>query len=54
MYLRLDNSDTANSVLEAARNLAGERVTATGQIEPHTDAKLRSPYFLSPSTLVTA
>ena len=54
MYLRLDNSDTANSVLEAARNLAGERVTATGLIEPHTDAKLRSPYFLSPSTIVTA
>jgi hypothetical protein len=54
MYLRLDDSDTANSVVQAARSLAGERIVATGFIEPHTDAKLRSPYFLSPSTLAAA
>jgi len=41
-------------VLQAARDLTGERVVAAGVIEPHTDTRLRSPYFLSPSTLAAA
>ena len=54
LFLRVDRSGSTAVVLQAARDLAGERVVATGVIEPHTDSKLRSPYFLSPSTLAAA
>jgi len=54
LFLRVDRSGSTEAVLQAARDLTGERVVATGVIEPHTDSKLRSPYFLSPSTLVAA
>ena len=54
LFLRIDKSGSTDAVLQAARDLTGERVVATGVIEPHTDSKLRSPYFLSPSTLVAA
>ena len=54
LFLRVDKSGSTDAVLQAARDLTGERVVATGVIEPHTDSKLRSPYFLSPSTLAAA
>ena len=54
LFLRVDRSGSTDAVLQAARNLTGERVVATGLIEPHADSRLRSPYFLSPSTLAAA
>ena len=54
LFLRVDRSGSTDVVLQAARDLAGERVVATGVIEPHTDTRLRSPYFLSPATLTAA
>jgi hypothetical protein len=54
LFLRIDKSGSTGVVLQAARDLTGERVVATGVIEPHSDSKLRSPYFLSPSTLAAA
>jgi hypothetical protein len=54
LFLRIDRSGSTDAVLQAARDLTGERVVATGVIEPHTDTRLRSPYFLSPSTLAAA
>ena len=54
LFLRVDRSGSTDEVLQAARDLTGERVVATGVIEPHADSKLRSPYFLSPSTLAAA
>ncbi len=54
LFLRVNGSELTDAVLQAARDLTGERVVATGVIEPHSDSKLRSPYFLSPSTLVAA
>ena len=54
LFLRINGSESADVVLQAARDLLGERVVATGVIEPHADSKLRSPYFLSPSTLAAA
>jgi len=54
LFLRIDKSGSTDVVLQAARDLTGERVVATGVIEPHSDSKLRSPYFLSPSTLAAA
>ena len=54
LFLRVDRSGSTDAVLQAARNLTGERVVATGVIEPHADSRLRSPYFLSPSTLAAA
>ena len=54
LFLRVDRSGSTDAVLQAARDLTGERVVATGSIEPHADSKLRSPYFLSPSTMAAA
>ncbi len=54
LFLRVNGNELTDAVLQAARDLTGERVVATGVIEPHSDSKLRSPYFLSPSTLVAA
>ena len=54
LFLRVDRSGSTDAVLQAARDLTGERVVAAGVIEPHTDTRLRSPYFLSPSTLTAA
>ena len=54
LFLRIDQSGSTDAVLQAARDLTGEQVVATGVIEPHTDTRLRSPYFLSPSTLAAA
>ena len=54
LFLRVDRSGSTDAVLQAARELTGERVVATGLIEPHADSRLRSPYFLSPSTLAAA
>ena len=54
LFLRFDKDGSTDTVLKAARDLVGEKVVATGVIEPHTDTKLRSPYFLSPSTLAAA
>ena len=54
LFLRVGRSGSTDAVLQAARDLTGERVVATGLIEPHADSKLRSPYFLSPSTLAAA
>ena len=54
LFLRVDRSGSTDAVLQAARDLVGEKVVAAGLIEPHADSKLRSPYFLSPSTLVAA
>jgi hypothetical protein len=54
LFLRIDRSGSTDAMLQAARDLTGERVMATGVIEPHSDSKLRSPYFLSPSTLAAA
>jgi hypothetical protein len=54
LFLRVDRSGSTDAVLQAARDLTGERVVATGLIEPHADTRLRSPYFLSPSTLAAA
>ena len=54
LFLRVDRSGSTYAVLQAARDLTGERVVATGLIEPHADSKLRSPYFLSPATLAAA
>ena len=54
LFLRVDRSGSTDAVLQAARDLTGERVVATGLIEPHADSRLRSPYFLSPSTLAAA
>ena len=54
LFLRINGSESTDGVLQAARDLTGERVVATGVIEPHSDSKLRSPYFLSPSTLAAA
>ena len=54
LFLRINGSESTDGVLQAARDLTGERVVSTGVIEPHSDSKLRSPYFLSPSTLAAA
>ena len=54
LFLRVDRSGSTDAVLQTARDLTGERVVATGLIEPHADSRLRSPYFLSPSTLAAA
>ncbi len=54
LFLRVDKSGSTDEVLQTARDLTGERVVATGVIEPHTDTRLRSPYFLSPLTLAAA
>ncbi len=54
LFLRVDRSGSTDAVLQAARDLTGERVVATGAIAPHADNKLRSPYFLSPATLAAA
>ena len=54
LFLRVDRSGSTDAVLQAARDLVGEKVVAAGLIEPHADSKLRSPYFLSPSTLAAA
>ena len=54
LFLRVDRSGSTDAVLQAARDLVGEKVVAVGLIEPHADSKLRSPYFLSPSTLAAA
>ena len=54
LFLRVDRSGSTEAVLQAARDLVGEKVVAAGLIEPHSDSKLRSPYFLSPSTLAAA
>lgn len=54
LFLRVDRSGSTDVVLQAARDLAGERVVATGVIAPHAESKLRSPYFLSPATLAAA
>ena len=54
LFLRVERSGSTDGVLQTARDLTGERVVATGVIEPHSDSKLRSPYFLSPSTLAAA
>jgi len=54
LFLRVDRSGSTDAVLQAARDLTGERVVATGAIAPHADSKLRSPYFLSPATLSAA
>ena len=54
LFLRVDRSGSTDAVLQAARDLVGEKVAAAGLIEPHADSKLRSPYFLSPSTLAAA
>jgi hypothetical protein len=52
MYLRLDGSKESETVAQNARDLIGEKIVASGVIEPHAnEAKLRSPYFLSPSKL---
>ncbi len=52
MYLRLDGSKESETVAQNARDLIGEKIVASGVIEPHAnEAKLRSPYFLSPSEL---
>jgi len=52
MYLRLDGSKETETVAQNARDLIGEKIVAIGVIEPHAnEAKLRSPYFLSPSEL---
>ena len=53
-FSRVDRSGSTDAVLQAARDLVGERVVATGAIQPHADTKLRSPYFLSPATLAAA
>ena len=54
LFLRVDRSESTDGVLQAARDLVGAKVVAAGLIEPHADSKLRSPYFLSPSTLAAA
>ena len=54
LFLRVDKSGSTDAVLQAARDFVGEKVVAAGLIEPHADSKLRSPYFLSPSTLAAA
>ena len=54
LFLRVDRSGSTDAVLQAARDLVGEKVVTAGLIEPHADSKLRSPYFLSPSTLAAA
>ena len=54
LFLRIDRDGSTDAVLQAARDLIGERVVTTGAIQPHADSKLRSPYFLSPSTLSAA
>ena len=54
LFLRVDRSGSTDAVLQAARDLTGERVVATGLIEPHADSRLRSPYFLSPLSLAAA
>ena len=54
LFLRVDRSGSTDAVPQTARDLTGERVVATGLIEPHADSRLRSPYFLSPSTLAAA
>ena len=54
LFLRVDKGGSTDGVLQAARDLVGEKVVAAGLIEPHADSRLRSPYFLSPSTLAAA
>ncbi len=52
LYLRLDGSKESETVAQSARDLIGEKIVASGVIEPHANqARLRSPYFLSPSEL---
>jgi hypothetical protein len=51
LFLRLNNSEIANSVIQNARNLIGQRISASGESQPHSESKFRSPYFLSPSEI---
>jgi hypothetical protein len=51
MFKRLDGSNATEAVIQNARDLIGEKITAFGTIQPHADNKLRSPYFLSPTEL---
>jgi len=53
LFLRLNN-ESANAIAQSARNLVGERVTTSGTIVQNPENKLRSPYFLSPSSLTAA
>ena len=51
LFKRFDGSKATEAVIQTARDLIGERITANGTIQPHADSKLRTPYFLSPSEL---
>jgi hypothetical protein len=53
LFKRFDGSKDAVAVIQSARDLIGEKVIASGTIQPHADSKLRTPYFLSPSELHT-
>ena len=53
LFLRLNN-ESATAIAQRARNLVGERVTTSGTIVQNSENKLRSPYFLSPSSLTAA
>ena len=41
LFLRVDRSGSTDAVLQAARDLVGEKVVAAGLIEQHADSKLR-------------
>ena len=51
LFKRFDGSKDTEAVIQSARDLIGEKVIASGTIQPHADSKLRTPYFLSPSEL---
>jgi len=51
LFKRFDGSKATEDVIQSARDLIGEKITASGTIQPHADSKLRTPYFLSPSEL---
>lgn len=51
LFKRFDGSKDTEVVIQSARDLIGEKITASGTIQPHADSKLRTPYFLSPSEI---
>jgi len=51
LFKRFDGSKATEAVIQSARDLIGEKIMASGTIQPHADSKLRTPYFLSPSEI---
>lgn len=50
----LTKESLPNPLVEMAKGFIGKPVTATGIFKPHPEFKIRTPHFLSPSTIIAA